>query len=140
MLLPTSTLSLRHLFRQLFLADDSGYINAAELSEACNALGLNMDREQLNKMIKVRITTCGQSLFCRFFVTKSVYKSTFSSPKEFDRDGNDMIDFSEFCQALRRISDRTCSWQYVINRCFEVFDVVSANDKMSNKTLCQMRT
>uniref|UniRef100_A0A915Q0B7 EF-hand domain-containing protein n=1 Tax=Setaria digitata TaxID=48799 RepID=A0A915Q0B7_9BILA len=94
-------------YRQVFNVfdtDGSGAIGIDELESAMRNLGLEPQKNELEQIIE-----------------------------EVDQMGNHEIDFHEFCDVMKRMSDKQNSWNDVIRECFAVFDrgevgVVSKKD------------
>lgn len=49
--------------------------------------------------------------------------------------GNHEIDFHEFCDVMKRMSDKQNSWNDVTRECFAVFDRVSNEMKMIEENI-----
>uniref|UniRef100_A0A0R3RNJ6 Calmodulin n=1 Tax=Elaeophora elaphi TaxID=1147741 RepID=A0A0R3RNJ6_9BILA len=94
-------------YRQVFNVfdtDGSGAIGIDELESAMRNLGLEPQKNELEQIIE-----------------------------EVDQMGNHEIDFHEFCDVMKRLSDKQNSWNDVTRECFAVFDrgesgVVSKKD------------
>ncbi|VDK87584.1 unnamed protein product [Litomosoides sigmodontis] len=94
-------------YRQVFNVfdtDGSGAIGIDELESAMRNLGLRPQKNELEQLIE-----------------------------EVDQMGNHEIDFHEFCDVMKRMSEKKNSWNDVIRECFAVFDrgeggVVSKKD------------
>uniref|UniRef100_A0A1I7VRM1 EF hand family protein n=1 Tax=Loa loa TaxID=7209 RepID=A0A1I7VRM1_LOALO len=94
-------------YRQVFNVfdtDGSGAIGIDELESAMRNLGLEPQKNELEQIIE-----------------------------EVDQMGNHEIDFHEFCDVMKRMSEKQNSWNDVTRECFAVFDrgeggVVSKKD------------
>lgn len=47
--------------------------------------------------------------------------------READKRGNHQIDFDEFCEVMKTMSEKSRSWNEVTKECFSVFDRVRKN-------------
>ncbi|VDM98807.1 unnamed protein product [Thelazia callipaeda] len=77
----------------MFDTDGSGAIGIDELESAMRNLGLQPEKNELEQIIE-----------------------------EVDQMGNHEIDFHEFCDVMKRMSDKKNSWNDVVRECFAVFD------------------
>ncbi|OZC12173.1 EF hand [Onchocerca flexuosa] len=77
----------------VFDTDGSGAIGIDELESAMRNLGLEPQKNELEQIIE-----------------------------EVDQMGNHEIDFHEFCDVMKRMSDKQNSWNDVTRECFVVFD------------------
>jgi len=77
----------------MFDTDRSGAIGLDELENAIANLGMDPKQVDLESVIK-----------------------------EADKRGNHQIDFDEFCEVMKTMSEKSKSWNEVIRECFAVFD------------------
>ncbi|KAI6213446.1 hypothetical protein M3Y94_00151100 [Aphelenchoides besseyi] len=83
-------------YRQVFNMFDTDRSGAIGLDEMENAItNLGMDPKQVDLEMLIR---------------------------EADKRGNHQIDFDEFCEVMKTMSEKTKSWNEVIRDCFNVFD------------------
>lgn len=98
---------LRLLRFFLFLnSDRSGAIACDELDAAIHNLGLDLTREELDKIID-----------------------------EVDQRGNHQIDFDEFCVVMRRLYTKKSNWSDVTQQCFQIFDRVRVHRSKFNMNI-----
>uniref|UniRef100_A0A914C2W8 EF-hand domain-containing protein n=1 Tax=Acrobeloides nanus TaxID=290746 RepID=A0A914C2W8_9BILA len=89
---PEELKEYRQVFN-MFDADRSGAIGLDELENAITNLG--MDPKQVDVEMLIR---------------------------EADKRGNHQIDFDEFCEVMKTMSEKSRSWNEVTKECFSVFD------------------
>jgi len=94
-------------FRQVFNLFDTDRSGAIGLDEMENAItNLGMDPKQFDMQMLIH---------------------------EADKRGNNQIDFDEFCEVMKAMSEKNRSWNEIIRECFTVFDrnetgVIMKND------------
>uniref|UniRef100_A0A1I7RS60 Calmodulin n=1 Tax=Bursaphelenchus xylophilus TaxID=6326 RepID=A0A1I7RS60_BURXY len=89
---PEELKEYRQVFN-MFDTDRSGAIGLDELENAITNLGMDPKQVDLEMLIK-----------------------------EADKRGNHQIDFDEFCEVMKTMSEKTQSWNEIIKECFTVFD------------------